>query len=167
MEVAKACKVKPEDTYILISDSTCVVASIQVSGRMLEQTCHKMFEKGFDAGQIVMIRGTAPIAPIVKDEMKSMGRINDALIYGSSVEIWVDASDEAIEKVIPGLVGKTSSPCYGQLFEDVFEKAGRDFFYVDHDVHSLGRVQIHNINTGKAFCGGEINYKVLEKSFLY
>ena len=59
-EVAKACKVKPEDTYILISDSTCVVASIQVSGRMLEQTCHKMFEKGFDAGQIVMIRGTAP-----------------------------------------------------------------------------------------------------------
>mgnify|MGYP000550348754 FL=1 len=34
MEVAKACKVKPEDTYILISDSTCVVASIQVSARM-------------------------------------------------------------------------------------------------------------------------------------
>ena len=63
MEVAKACNVKPEDTYILISDSTCVVASIQVSGRMLEQTCHKMFEKGFDAGQIVMIRGTAPIRP--------------------------------------------------------------------------------------------------------
>ena len=54
MEVAKACNVKPEDTYILISDSTCVVASIQVSGRMLEQTCHKMFEKGFDAGQIVI-----------------------------------------------------------------------------------------------------------------
>ena len=106
MEVAKACKVKPEDTYILISDSTCVVASIQVSGRMLEQTCHKMFEKGFDAGQIVMIRGTAPIAPIVKDEMKSMGRINDALIYGSSVEIWVDASDEAIEEGDSGAGGQ-------------------------------------------------------------
>lgn len=166
LEVAKACNVKPEDTYLLISDSTCIVASIQVSGRMLEQTCHKMFEKGFDAGQIVMIRGTAPIAPIVKDEMKAMGRINDALIYGSSVEIWVDATDEDIERVMPGLVGKTSSPCYGQLFEQVFEEAGRDFFYVDHDVHSLGRVQIHNINTGKAFCAGEIHFEVLEKSFL-
>ena len=57
--------------------------------------------------------------------MKSMGRINDALIYGSSVEIWWMHPDEAIEKVIPGLVGKTSSPCYGQLFEDVFEKSGK------------------------------------------
>lgn len=167
LEVTKACGVKPEDTYLLISNSTCVVASIQVSGRMLEQTCHKMFEKGFHAGQIVMIRGTAPIAPIVKDEMKSMGRINDALIYGSSVEIWVDAKDEDIEKVLPGLVGKTSSPCYGKLFEEVFEEAGRDFFYVDHDVHSLGRVQIHNVNSGKAYCAGEINRAVLEKSFLY
>ena len=36
--------------------------------------------------------------------------------------------------MIPGLVGKTSSPCYGQLFEDVFEKAEET--YVDHDVHS-------------------------------
>ena len=36
----------------LISDSTCVVASIQVSGRMLEQTRYKMFEKGFDADRL-------------------------------------------------------------------------------------------------------------------
>ena len=113
-----------------------------------------------------MIRPIDFISSLTMGAMGAVPRINDALIYGSSVEIWVDASDEDIEKVIPGLVGKTSSPCYGQLFEDVFEKAGRDFFYVDHDVHSLGRVQIHNINTGKAFCGGEINYKILEKSFL-
>lgn len=166
LEVAKACKVKPEDTYLLIAPSTCIVGSVQVSARILEQTCHKMFEKGFHAGQIVMARGKAPIAPIVKDEMKAMGRINDALIYGSEVEVWVDAEDAAIAKTIHQLAGKTSSPCYGERFEDVFERAGRDFFYVDHDVHSLGKIQIHNVNSGRAFCAGEINYRALEESFL-
>ncbi len=165
-EIADACHVKPEDTYLLIAPSTCIVGSMQVSARMLEQTCHKMFEKNFHAGQIVLARGCAPIAPIVKDEMKAMGRINDALIYGSEVEIWVDSDDISIAKVIHQLAGKTSSPNYGELFEDVFEKSGRDFFYVDHDVHSLGKVQIHNINSGRAFTAGEINYKLLEQSFL-
>lgn len=166
LEVANACHVKPEDTYILMSPSTCVAASIQVSARMLEQTCHKMFEKHFDPAQIVMIRGKAPIAPVVKDELKTMGRINDALIYGSEIEVWVDAEDKDIAKVIHQLAGKTSSPNYGELFEDVFKDAGCDFFYVDHDVHSVGKIQIHNVNTGRAYCAGEINYEALERSFL-
>lgn len=166
LEVARACNVRPEDTYLLISDSACIVASIQVSGRMLEQVTHKMFEKDFDAGQIVMMRGTAPIAPIAKDEMKSMGRINDALIYGSDVEVWVDSDDEKIEKVIKQLTGKHSSPCYGELFEKVFDEAGRDFFYVDHDVHSVGKIQIHNVNSGRSFAAGEVHYEALERSFL-
>ena len=167
LEIANACHVKPENTYLLFAPSTSIVCSMQVSARMLEQTCHKMFEKNFHAGQMIMVRGSAPIAPYVKDEDKTFGRINDALIYGSEVEAWVDATDEAIEDVIHKLVGKTSSPNYGDLFEDIFLAAGKDFFYVDHDVHSVGKIQIHNINTGRAFCAGEINYEALERSFLY
>lgn len=166
MQVAEACGVKPENTYLLIAPSTCMVTSMQVSGRIIEQVCHKMYEKGFDASQIVMARGRAPIAPIVTDELKSMGRINDALIYGSETEFWVDSTDAAIAKVIHQLAGKTSSPNYNELFEEVFDKAGRDFFFVDHDVHSIGKIQIHNINTGKAFTAGEVNYSLLERSFL-
>lgn len=166
LEVAKACSVKPENTYLLIAPSTCLVTSMQVSARIIEQTCHKMFEKGFDPGQIVVARGNAPIAPNVKDEVKAMGRINDALIYGSEVEIWVDSTDEKIAKVIHQLVSKTSSPNYPDSFEEIFDKAGRDFYYVDHDVHSVAKIQIHNTNSGKAFSAGEINYSALERSFL-
>ncbi|MDD6436013.1 MAG: methenyltetrahydromethanopterin cyclohydrolase [Clostridiales bacterium] len=167
MEIANACHTKPENTYLLFAPSTCIVGTMQVSARMLEQTCHKMFEKQFDAGQMIMVRGNAPIAPYVKDEDKTFGRINDALIYGSEVEAWVDAEDDAIEEVIDKLVGKTSSPVYGELFEKIFLEAGKDFFYIDHDVHSVGKIQIHNINTGRAFSAGEINYEALERSFLY
>ena len=166
LQVAGACGVKPENTYLLVAPSACIVGSIQVSARVIEQVCHKMYEKGFDAAQIVMARGKAPVAPVVKDELKTMGRINDALIYGSETEFWVDSTDIAIAKVIHQLAGKTSSPNYGELFEDVFVKAGKDFFFVDHDVHSIGKIQIHNVNTGRAYTAGEINYAVLEKSFL-
>jgi len=166
MSIADACHVKPENTYLLFAPSTCIVGSMQVSARMLEQTCHKMFEKKFDVSQIVLMRGSAPIAPVVKDETKTFGRINDALIYGSEIEVWVDSDDISIAKVIHQLAGKTSSPNYGELFEDVFVNADKNFFKVDHDVHSVGKIQIHNINSGRAYCAGEINYKALEQSFL-
>lgn len=166
LEVAESCGVKPQDLYMLTSPSTCMVASVQVSARMLEQSCHKMFEKHFDAGQVVHARGTAPIAPFCKDELKTMGRINDALIYGSDVELWVDATDEHIQKTIWQLAGVTSSPCYGEDFEKIFVDADKDFFKIDHDVHSLAKVQIHNINSGRAFRAGEINYDALKRSFL-
>ncbi len=166
LSVAKACNVKPEDTYLLISDSTCVVASVQVSARVLEQTCHRLYEMNFDTNKVQMMRGSAPIAPIVNDELKAMGRINDALNYGSTVEVWMDAEDAEIEQVIGGLVGKTASPCYGELFADIFDRAERDFFLVDKAVYSLGSMQIHNVRTGNSFKAGEVHYGVLEKSFL-
>lgn len=165
-EVAAACRVKPENVYILISDSTCITCSMQVSARIIEQSCHKMMRNGFSAEQIVMCRGRAPIAPIVKDELKTMGRINDALIYGSEVEFWVDAKDEDIETVIHKMVGVSSSPKYGELFVDVFDKAGRNFFNVEVDVHSIAKCQFHNVNTGRSFHAGKIDYELLERSFL-
>lgn len=166
LEVAQACHVKPENVYILISDSTCIACSMQVSARIIEQSCHKMMRNGFSAEQIVLCRGRAPIAPIVKDELKTMGRINDALIYGSEAEFWVDAKDEDIEAVIHKMVGITSSPRYNERFEDVFDQAGRNFFQVEVDVHSIAKCQFHNVNTGRSFHAGEINYALLERSFL-
>ena len=43
--VAEACKVKPEDVYLLVAPSACIVGSIQVAARMLEQVCHKCMKK--------------------------------------------------------------------------------------------------------------------------
>lgn len=166
IQSAEACHVKPEDFYVLITKTASMTGSMQVSARVMEQICHKFFEKGFDAGQIVHMRGSAPIAPFVKDELKSMGRVNDALIYGSELEVWVDSTDEQIAKVVHQLSGNTSSPRYGDLFEDVFVDCEKNFFNVDHDIHSVAKVQIHNINTGKAFWSGEINYDALERSLL-
>lgn len=166
LEVAKACNVPPENVFLLIAASASIVNSIQVAARMIEVVCHKMRLKGFDVAKVVNARGRAPIAPLVRDEVKAMGRINDAILYGAEAEFWVDADDEEIEAVIEKLVSKTSSPYYPELFGAVFERAGRDFYKIDHDFHSIAKLQIHNVRTGKSFMAGEINYDVIRQSFL-
>ena len=40
--VAEACKVAPEKLYLAVAPSACIVGSVQVAARMLEQCCHKM-----------------------------------------------------------------------------------------------------------------------------
>jgi len=166
LEVAKACKVSPKNVYLLLAPSASIVGSIQVTARMVEEVCHKMHEKGFDVSKVINARGVAPIAPLVNDEVKAIGRINDAILYGGEAEFWVDAADEEIAAVIEKLVSKTSSPYYPELFADVFERAGRDFYKIDHDFHSIAKLQLHNVRTGKSFLAGEINYDVIRKSFL-
>ncbi|MFW6360756.1 MAG: methenyltetrahydromethanopterin cyclohydrolase, partial [Spirochaetota bacterium] len=134
--------------------------------RILEQVCHKMYENGFDVAKVTNCRGAAPVAPIVKDEVKSMGRINDALLYAGETEFWVDAEDEEIRRVIGRLSSKDSSPQYGVLFEDIFEAAGRDFYYIDHQVHSIGQIRIHSVRSGAAFSAGEYHRELIGRSFL-
>lgn len=166
LEVAKACKVSPENVFLLIAPSASIAGGIQVSARMVEEVCHKMHEKGFDVSKVINARGRTPIAPLVLDEVKAIGRINDAILYGGDAEFWVDAADEEIAAVIEKLVSKTSSPYYPELFGVVFERAGRDFYQIDHDFHSIAKLQIHNVRTGRSFVAGEINFDVIHESFL-
>jgi len=164
--VAENCGVNPEKVYLLLAPAACLVGSVQVSARILEQVCHKMWENGFDAAKVTNCRGSAPVAPIVKDEVKSMGRINDALLYGSETEFWVDAPDGEIKEIVGKLTSKDSSPQYGTPFEEIFEAAGRDFFHIDHQVHSIGRIRIHSVRTGTSFASGEYHHELIGKSFL-
>lgn len=166
LKVAEDCKVKVEDVYLLLAPSACIVGSIQVAARMLEQVCHKMHEKGFDVNKVVSCRGIAPIAPVVNNEVKAMGRINDAILYGGSTEFWVEADDVECQKVVHQLVSNTSSPYYPTLFEKVFADNDCDFYKIDHDFHSIAKIQLHSTITGKCFFAGEINKEVIKKSFL-
>jgi methenyltetrahydromethanopterin cyclohydrolase len=166
LEVAAACNVLPNQVYLAIAPSACITGSVQVAARMLEQCCHKMYGHAFDVAQVLHCRGRAPVAPVVLDEVKAMGRINDAILYAGEAEFWVDCSDEAIENVIERLVSKTSSPLYGVPFGTIFEQAGRNFYEIDHEVHSIAVIQIHNVRSGNSFRAGEIHREVIRESFL-
>lgn len=164
-KVASGCKVDPSNVYLLVAPSASIVCSIQVPARVLEQTMHKLIENDFDPNQVVFAWGSAPVPPVVSDELKAMGRINDALLYGGVSDFWVRAKDEDCERVVGKLVTE-NSPEYGKPFEEIFVAHDKDFYKMDPRIHSMARVQLHNITTGKCFAAGRINREMLSRSFM-
>lgn len=162
-KVAEACRVKPEDVYLLVHPSASVVASVQVSARIIEQTINKMIRKGFDLSQLVLARGICAVAPVVLDELEAMGKINDCLLYGGAADFWVKSTDEEIARVIPQLVTANAKD-YGRLFIDLFLAANKDFYQMDLEIHSPAKVQMYNMHTGNVFVAGEIRKDLLRKS---
>lgn len=163
-KAAGVCGVAPENLYLLVHPSASMVASVQVSARIVEQTINKMIRKKFDISQIAFARGYCAVAPVTDDELQAMGVINDSLLYGGKSSFWVRSSDEEIRRVLPQLITESSSD-YGRLFIDLFEEAGRDFYKMDLDIHSPAMVQIYNMNTGRIFSAGRIRKDILLKSY--
>ena len=163
-KIAAACNVKPENLYLLAHKSASLVASVQVSARIVEQTINKMIRKGFDLNQIFLARGYCVVAPVGTDELDAMGKINDSLLYGGASEFWVSSTDEEIQRVLPQLVTQSAKD-YGRLFLELFVEANKDFYQMDLDIHSPAKVQIFNMNTGRVFVAGELRKDLLKKSF--
>jgi methenyltetrahydromethanopterin cyclohydrolase len=163
-QVARDCRVIPENIYFLAHKTSSIVASIQVSARILEQTINKMIKKGFDLSTLIYARGFCLVAPVDLNPEAAMGKINDSLLYGGQSEFWVRWDDRKIQEILPRLVTESSKD-YGRLFRELFIEAGRDFYKMDLDIHSPASVQIVNMNSGKMFKAGRIREDLIKKSF--
>lgn len=162
--IAEACRIKPEDVYILVAPNSSLVCSVQVSARIIEQTLHRLPEEGFDFNAVRYAQGYAVVAPLTQDELVAMGRINDALLYGGVATLYVDADDAAVEAVVPKITSAASG-AYGRPFLEIYEDAGRDFYEIPMDLHSPAAVVVNNLRSGRTFRAGALNYDVLRKSF--
>jgi methenyltetrahydromethanopterin cyclohydrolase len=163
-QVATDCQVELKNVYFLAHKTSSIVASIQVSARILEQSINKMIKKGFDLNTLEYARGFCMVAPVDLDPDAAMGKINDCLLYGGRSEFWVKWEDDNIKEIIPQLVTESSKD-YGRLFKELFIEAGRDFYKMDLDIHSPAAVQIINMNSGNLFKAGRIREDLIEKSF--
>jgi len=162
--VAEACKISPENVYILATKTASLAGSIQVCSRTVEASVWRLFRKGFDIGKIISGMGTCPVAPPVKDELMAMDRVNTALLYGVTVRYVVDCTDEEVEAVIH-TAPFNASRRFGERFIDIFEEGKRDFYIVDKDIHTVACYEITNYATGKTFRGGEIREDMMLNCF--
>lgn len=162
-QVVADCRVAPDHVYFLAHKTSSVVAAVQVSARILEQTINKMMKKGYDLNTLEHARGLCIVAPVDEDPEAAMGKINDCLLYGGRSEFWVHGDDETIKAVLPKLVTESSRD-YGRLFRDLFVEANRDFYQMDLDIHSPAAVQIVNMKTGRMFKAGRIREDLILKS---
>lgn len=162
--MARACGLAAENLYILASRHACLVSTIQVPARGIETAMHRLALEGFDLGCIQQAWCTGPIPPLVEDELQSMGRINDALYYGSEVWLYVDAPDDLLAAIVRKVVSEVS-PLARRPFADLYRDAGYDFHAIPLDAHTPAILHLTNINSGRTFSAGHFDDEVLQRSF--
>jgi methenyltetrahydromethanopterin cyclohydrolase len=162
--LAERCGVAPGGVTLAVAPTASIAGTIQVVARSVETSLHKLFELGFDVRRIVSGFGTAPLPPVAKDDLAGIGRTNDAILYGGRVTLWVTGDDESLAEIGPK-VPASAAEGYGKPFIDIFREAGHDFYKIDPMLFSPAEIVFHNIETGSAFCFGDVAPAILRQSF--
>lgn len=163
--VAEKCNVPLEQLFLLVAPTASLVGSIQIASRVVETGLHKLMELGFDTRQVKGAYGICPMAPVAGDDVRGIGRTNDAILYGGQAFYTVDAWDEELSDLIER-IPSTSSRDYGTSFYELFTRSGGDFFKIDRMLFSPAEVSINNIASGRTFRAGRLHPGLLKSSLL-
>jgi methenyltetrahydromethanopterin cyclohydrolase len=163
-KVIRDTKVVPEHLTIILTPTTSIAGTIQIVGRVLEVALHKAHTLHFPMGNIVSGSGMAVLPPVASDFMTAMGRTNDAILFGGTIDLQVTGSDAAATELALTLPSSASSD-YGKPFAQVFKSYNMDFYQIDPMLFSPAKVTITNIETGNVFEGGQLNADLIALSF--
>ncbi|MBE3129020.1 MAG: hypothetical protein IMZ60_05000, partial [Actinobacteria bacterium] len=94
--IAREVELNPKDIYFLVAPTACIVGSIQISARTVEQVLSTLYDHNFNLKNIIHAYGVAPIAPIAKTELDAYGLVNDCLVYGNETTLYVNCDDKEI-----------------------------------------------------------------------
>ena len=165
-KISKDCERDPKNIILILTPTQSISGVIQVVSRVSEVGLHKLHTLKFPLENVKEVSGSAPIPPISNNFITSMGRTNDAILYGGNVELKVTGTNEEIEKLAKNLPS-TSSKDYGKPFAEIFNNYKGDFYAIDANLFSPGYVKITSLDTGKVFIEGKLNNDLLDKSFEY
>jgi methenyltetrahydromethanopterin cyclohydrolase len=163
--IAQKCGVKPEQLILAVAPTASLVGSIQVAARSAETGLHKLVELGFDVRRITSAAGLCPLAPIAADDLRAIGRTNDAILYGAIVFYTAQAEDDELAELI-SKVPSESSRDYGTPFYELFKRYNGDFYQIDRMLFSPAQVEINNAQSGRTFRAGHFNPSLLMASLL-
>jgi methenyltetrahydromethanopterin cyclohydrolase len=93
-----------------------------------------------------------------------MGRTNDAILFGATVQLYVNCDDEAARAMADRLPSSASRD-YGKPFAQIFKDAGYDFYKIDPMLFAPAAVIVSNVNSGHSFRAGQTDATLLDRSF--
>lgn len=161
--IAEKCGVEPGGLHVLVAPTASLVGSVQVAARIVETGLHKMHEIGYDMGTVRSGFGTCPLAPLAADDLKAIGRTNDAVLYGGRAWYTVEDDDARLEEVITQLPS-SSSRDYGASFGELFERYGGDFYKMDPLLFSPAEITLSNSVSGRSFHAGRVDPETIAKT---
>lgn len=159
-------KTLPDDCRLTlaVAPTASQAGTIQVVARSVETALHKLHELKFPLEALVSGTGVAPLPPVAKNDLHGIGRTNDSILYGATVNLWVRCDDDLIADTGPQ-VPSNSSSAHGQTFLSLFKAANHDFYAMDAALFSPAVVVFHNLKTGRSFTFGETMPALLRESF--
>jgi methenyltetrahydromethanopterin cyclohydrolase len=163
-KVLQDTQVPAANLTIILTPTTSIAGVVQIVARVLEVALHKAHTLHFPLSNIVSGSGVAVLPPVAKDFMTAMGRTNDAILFGGTVNLLVDCDDAAAQSLASRLPSCASKD-YGLTFAEVFKAANMDFYKIDPMLFSPAQVVISNRQTGAVFAAGQLNAALLTQSF--
>ncbi len=161
--VAEACRVRPEDVYLLLTTTTSMAGMVQISGRVVETGLFRLDVLGLDLKSVRYGVGYAPIMPLHTDHGVAMGRAEDALTYGGVTSYVVDEEEGVLEEMAekaPSINCKD----YGKTSYEIYKAVDFDFTQVDPALFAPAVVTLTSARTGATFTCGEVNSGVIRNS---
>jgi methenyltetrahydromethanopterin cyclohydrolase len=163
-EIGEACGVAPERLTVIMTPTQSLAGTVQITARSLEVALHKAHTLHFPLSHIIDGCGAAPLPPPAPDFMEAMGRTNDAILYGGTVQLFVAGAEAAAEALADQLPSGASRD-YGRPFAETFAAYKGDFYQIDPLLFSPGLVQVTALASGRTFRRGRHDAEILARSF--
>jgi methenyltetrahydromethanopterin cyclohydrolase len=163
-KVAQRCGLSPSAVTFLIAPTASVCGSVQISARVVETALHKLHELGVDPARVRSGWGCCPIAPVAAEDPAAIGRTNDAVLYGGTVHLLIEATDEEAADLAQRLPS-AASDAFGTPFGELLAAADWNFYDIDPMLFSPAAVTLTSTESGRAHHGGRLAPEVLERSF--
>jgi len=163
-KVANDTGVDPKHLHFILTPTSSLAGTVQITARVLEVALHKLHSVHFPLENLLDGYGVAPIPAPSPDFLTGMGRTNDAILFGGYVQLFIKGDDEAAEKLAAELPSSASKD-YGRPFAEIFKAVNMDFYQIDPLLFSPAKVAVTNVETGKTFLSGYFNEELLDQSF--
>lgn len=162
-KVATATGLAPDAVTFVYAPTQSIAGTVQIVARVLEVALHKAESLGFPLERIVDGAGSAPVPAPHPDFLAAMGRTNDAIIYGGTVQLLVRGAAAEARDLARDLPSSASRD-YGDPFAAIFERFGRNFYDIDPKLFSPAEVIVTALDSGETFRAGERDEPLLVRS---
>lgn len=164
IEISEKCGVKPNNLYLILTTVNSLSGSVQVSGRVVETGLYRLDFLGIDPLKVTNGVGYAPIMPVHPSENVTLGREEDALIYGGVAYFTVEFDDDKELRDLVEAAPAANSKDYGKRSYERLKSVNFDWSKLDSAFFTVGSISVHNRKSGKTHSAGSINQKMLKES---
>lgn len=163
-KILRDCGVEPAKLTVILTPTESLAGAVQIVARVLEVALHKVHELGFPLTRVIDGMGSAPLPPPAPKFLDAMGRTNDAIIYGGSVQLFVSGPEAEARDLAERLPSGTSRD-YGRPFAEIFGAFKGDFYAIDPLLFSPARVTVTALESGHSHHAGALDEALIERSF--